>query len=110
MTALQAEPARAEAVKAESRRLAGEMQHFLARWGLRGLAVVPVAPGELIDKITILRIKRDRLHDPDQARHVGAELDLLEGVRLLAVPSAVELGPIEAELHRVNETLWDVED
>ena len=39
--------------------------------------LVPISPGELLDKITILRIKAARIDDADKLRNVRLELDLL---------------------------------
>lgn len=70
----------------------------------------PVAAGEVIDKITILQIKAERIADPSKLANVRHELDRLTVVwERIAVPSA-ELDAAVAELKRVNETLWDVED
>jgi hypothetical protein len=69
-----------------------------------------VAPGELLDKITILQIKTDRLLDADKLRHVRAELKLLEGVRARELAASAEVTRLELELRHVNEILWDVED
>ncbi|MCA1780442.1 MAG: hypothetical protein LC637_14020, partial [Xanthomonadaceae bacterium] len=41
---------------------------------------IPISPGELLDKITILQIKSERIADPDQRRNVAYELDLLTGL------------------------------
>ncbi len=74
--------------------------------------LVPVAVGELIDKLTILAIKRERIVEPERARHVCAEFDQLQ-----AVAQQLGLGDGEgvvAELGRqlegVNRELWDVEE
>src|SRR5919201_2046762 len=50
--------------------------------------LVPISPGELLDKITILRIKAARIMDPAKIGNVRLEL----------------------ELQDVNERLWDIED
>ena len=75
---------------------------------LRRCAVpsVPVSVGEVIDKITILEIKTERITDPAKLQNVKNELDALR--------------PIEAEyddiafykkrLKAINESLWDIED
>ena len=40
---------------------------------------VPISPGELLDKITILRIKSQRMSDPNKLRNVRLELEALQG-------------------------------
>lgn|SRR5262249_37673590 len=78
----------------------------------RGLATisVPVSPGELIDKITILEIKRERIADAKKVSNVTAELELLAAARDRGVPASQELTQFTAELRKVNEALWDIED
>jgi len=71
---------------------------------------VPVSPGELLDKITILRIKAARMKDPDKVANVRHELGLLEQTWKDSGAAAVNLGTAEADLTRVNEKLWVVED
>lgn len=72
--------------------------------------LVPVSPGELVDKITILRIKAARISDAQKLHNVRVELDALESTwRNCGAPiSAVAAD--EAALQKVNEALWDIED
>ncbi|MBK7250934.1 MAG: hypothetical protein IPI06_08675 [Gammaproteobacteria bacterium] len=72
--------------------------------------LVPVSPGELLDKITILRIKSGRMHDEAKLHNVRHELTLLERTWREAVDPSVDLGAEEADLTRVNAALWDIED
>ncbi len=71
---------------------------------------VPVSPGELLDKITILRIKQARIQDAAKLRNVTLELELLENTWREAGCGGVELAREERALHAVNEKLWDIED
>jgi hypothetical protein len=71
---------------------------------------VEVAPGELLDKITILRIKAERLTDERKSRNVRAELETLEAARRRALPASAEQEALVADLRAVNEALWQVED
>jgi hypothetical protein len=72
--------------------------------------MIEVSPAELIDKITILEIKGERITDAAKLVHVRAELTSLrrEGDQVLE-PSE-ELGLLTAELREVNESLWQIED
>jgi hypothetical protein len=72
--------------------------------------LAPVSAGELLDKITILRIKAQRIEDPSKLRNVKAELSALEDVASRAIPGSPELAAVEADLRSVNEALWDIED
>ena len=71
---------------------------------------VPVSPGELIDKITILEIKRERIGDPDKVANVRRELELLEARWQASAWAARGVGDARARLKEVNEALWEIED
>jgi Tfp pilus assembly protein PilF len=77
----------------------------------RGLSPrVEVAAGELFDKITILEIKAERIRSFGQLENIKRELtSLLETSQRLGTGSAA-LESLVAELKKVNETLWDIED
>jgi hypothetical protein len=72
--------------------------------------LVEVSPGELLDKITILRIKSERIADPTKLANVHAELVSLEAVRGESLVSSPRLDELTAELKAVNERLWRIED
>ena len=72
--------------------------------------LVPVSPGELLDKITILRIKAARIADPTKLANVRLELDLLERTWRESGCAEAVLPGDERALHQVNERLWDIED
>ena len=71
---------------------------------------VPISPGELLDKITILRIKAARMKDPGKVANVRHELTLLEQTWKDSGAASVDLGTAEEDLTRVNEKLWVIED
>jgi hypothetical protein len=71
---------------------------------------VPVSPGELIDKITILQIKSVRIADPVKVANVRNELALLEQTWRESPFSTSDVDAEWAALRRINEKLWDVED
>jgi post-segregation antitoxin (ccd killing protein) len=72
--------------------------------------LIEVAPGELIDKITILEIKAERIADPARLANVRTELEALAEARRAAIPADAGIDALEAELKRVNERLWQIED
>ncbi len=72
--------------------------------------LVPVAFGEVIDKITILEIKSERIRDPEKLAHVRVELDLLNETWYANPLSRVDIVAERAALRSVNEALWDIED
>lgn len=71
---------------------------------------VPISPGELLDKITILRIKSARMQDAAKLVNVRRELELLERTWRTVLPAGLDLRTEEQALEDVNAKLWDVED
>jgi hypothetical protein len=71
---------------------------------------VPVSPGELLDKITILRIKSRRMNDPNKLRNVRLELDALQGTWTGSAYAGVDVDADVDALMTVNERLWVIED
>ena len=69
---------------------------------------IEVSVGELIDKITILEIKQDRITDETKLSHINAELDILRATveedKILVPEKLVQ------ELKNINIELWDAED
>lgn len=72
--------------------------------------LVPISPGELLDKITILRIKQARILDAGKLANVKVELALLEQTWRDCGGAAHDLAQHERALQDVNERLWDIED
>ncbi|MGA0266058.1 MAG: DUF6165 family protein [Lysobacterales bacterium] len=71
---------------------------------------VPVSPGEVLDKITILEIKSERMTDPQKLVNVRLELELLIRTWREAVTEDDTVQRIHAELKQINEALWVIED
>ena len=72
--------------------------------------LVPVSFGELLDKISILQIKSERIDDAAKLANIHAELSALDKT-WLAHPAAVkDIARLRAALKAVNERLWDIED
>jgi len=70
----------------------------------------PVSYGELIDKITILEIKSERMTDPAKLANVGNELGALTRTWAADPVSTVDIADLRTGLKAVNEALWDIED
>jgi Family of unknown function (DUF6165) len=70
---------------------------------------VPVSWGELVDKITILQIKSDRMQDEVKLANVRKELSLLKE-KLGAYGEVSEVAQLTRALYDVNTALWDIED
>jgi hypothetical protein len=71
---------------------------------------VPVSPGELLDKITILRIKSQRMTDPVKLENVRIELTALEDVWTDSHFDHAKVAADIDALQSVNERLWTIED
>jgi hypothetical protein len=71
---------------------------------------VPISPGELIDKITILQIKSARMTDAVKVANVRTELALLEATWRESAYAKADIEAQWAALRAINEKLWDVED
>ena len=72
--------------------------------------LVPISPGELLDKITILRIKVARIQDAAKLANVRLELSLLEQTWKDCGAAAHDVALEERALENVNGRLWDIED
>lgn len=70
------------------------------------MALIPVSIGELYDKITILRIKSEKITDVNKKRMVEKELHYLQRVEIPHYP----IEPLVDALKQVNARLWDIED
>lgn len=71
---------------------------------------VPVSFGEVLDKLTILEIKAQRIDDSAKRANVVSELEALSTIWAAHPAAAVEIDPLRAALKAVNERLWDIED
>jgi hypothetical protein len=72
--------------------------------------LVPVSPGEVLDKLTILRIKAARITDTARGANVRRELELLEAIWRASPYARQDIAREEAALQAVNQRLWDIED
>jgi hypothetical protein len=72
--------------------------------------VVPVSWGELLDKIAILEIKRQRLRSPDAVANIERELAALGPALSALRPPPLGLAELRAALAAVNQRLWAIED
>jgi hypothetical protein len=71
---------------------------------------VPISPGELLDKITILRIKSQRMSDPAKLSNVRLELRALEQTWGASAYAKIDVAADVGALLAVNERLWVIED
>ena len=71
---------------------------------------VPVSPGEVLDKITILEIKSERMGDPEKVANVCVELALLQETWKEFIRDDEVISDLRAQLKEINEALWEIED
>ena len=71
---------------------------------------VPVSPGEVLDKITILEIKSERISDPGKVANVRSELALLQETWGNIIRDDETIRRLHAKLKEINEALWEIED
>ena len=72
--------------------------------------MVPTSPGELIDKLTILRLKSENITDKDKLRHINYESNVLQQTADAAIPFTDALRVLWDLLYEINKDLWVVED
>jgi len=71
---------------------------------------IPSGIGELIDKITILEIKAEKIRESGKLAHIRYELSLLRALKREYGFSNIRLAPLETELKAINLALWEIED
>lgn len=71
---------------------------------------IEIAPAELLDKMSILEIKSERIRDPEKLTNVRYELDLLKGIISDRYSEDTAMAALIRDLKAVNEKLWDIED
>ena len=72
---------------------------------------INISVGELIDKITILRIKKEKIKDLEKLKIVSHELELLENsLNSFEKSKKNELENFMIELKKINQKLWTIED
>jgi len=71
---------------------------------------VPISPGELLDKITILHIKSQRMSDPQKVQNVRLELAALQETWSSSAYARIDIAADIEALQTVNERLWVIED
>ena len=72
--------------------------------------LVPIAPGELIDKLTILQLKLEHITAPEKRANVAHEQTVLQATAEAHLPDDPALRTLWKELYRINGDLWVIED
>ena len=71
---------------------------------------VELSYGEMLDKITILQIKSERISDAGKVANVNKELNLLNSLWQADEKSGIDISEDFSKLKKINEALWDIED
>ena len=71
---------------------------------------IPISLGELIDKITILRIKSNKINSNEAQKNIRLELEKLEHILNTKMSINTNLKNFEIKLSKINLSLWDIED
>ena len=72
--------------------------------------VAEISVGDLVDKITILQIKSERISDATKLANISYELGVLESILERELGGVAELPQLQQALKAVNERLWVLED
>jgi len=72
--------------------------------------VVEISPGELIDKLTILEIKLEKISDPAKQGHVRSEYEAVRRAFREHVAETADIAELRTDLKNVNLALWAIED
>jgi len=72
--------------------------------------LVPISPGELVDKLTILRIKSEHITDEAKLANVRHEFEALQKIADEKLPQSENLSKLWNQLYQINGDLWAIED
>ena len=72
--------------------------------------IIEISPAELIDKITILELKLERISDSSKLKNIQTEYDVLTKVYEEEVPGNDRLLELSRTLKEINSRLWTIED
>ena len=71
---------------------------------------VPISPGELVDKITILEIKKEFIDDINKLKNINHEYDLLMQIYSKDISKTDGVDSLKSKLKNINLSLWKIED
>ena len=91
-------------------RMAAELRRLVRSRSRMPTVTVAIAPGELIDRITRLELRAERLADPVELKEARTELAGLMAARERSLFDPTEVADLAAELRDVNEALWTTEE
>ena len=71
---------------------------------------IRISPGEVLDRLTILEIKSERMTDAAKLANVRHELEELAAVVTKTIPVRDDIRALHVELKAINAKLWEIED
>ena len=71
---------------------------------------VPISPGELVDKITILEIKKEFIKNDNKLKNINHEYDLLMQIYTTQISETNGISELKNKLKEINLELWKIED
>ena len=72
--------------------------------------LIEASVGELLDKISILEIKKEKIKNPDKLKYIDDEHQILLEQYRLNVKNDVKLNELYQSLKIINSRLWTIED
>tara|TARA_A100001011_G_C14309487_1_gene844835 strand:- start:2928 stop:3320 length:393 start_codon:yes stop_codon:yes gene_type:complete len=69
-----------------------------------------ISVGELLDKISILEIKLDKIKDENKKKEIKKEYDILKKIQSTSITNENNLNDLIKSLKEVNKNLWEIED
>ena len=72
--------------------------------------IIEVSIGELLDKISILEIKKEKIKDPDKQKFINEEYSVLKNQLDKNIKTSEKLNELFQSLKKINEKLWVIED
>ena len=73
------------------------------------MVTVPVSVGEIIDKLSILQVKKNKISDETKLEFVNKEFEILQNLSSVYLNN-IEIESLYNQLVEINSSLWDIED
>jgi hypothetical protein len=73
------------------------------------MVTIPVSVGEIIDKLSILQVKKNKISDETKLKFVNKEFEILHDLSSVYLNN-IEIESLYYQLVEINSSLWDIED
>jgi|TARA_B110000967_G_C18724634_1_gene479440 translation initiation factor 2B subunit (eIF-2B alpha/beta/delta family) len=74
------------------------------------IILAEISAGELIDKITILEIKKEKIKNDEKLKDIKKELSSLNNTLIKSIPESFKIKSLIDKLKNINLKLWDIEN